>query len=49
MKNVKQDELSQIKPAGAWARFWASVIDALIIGIPSLLLYFFLLTPLSNL
>ena len=49
MKNVTLGDSPQIKPAGAWARLWASVTDGLILGIPSLLLYFFLLTPLSNL
>src|SRR3989344_2500147 len=49
MKNVAKDNSPQIEPAGAWARLWASVTDGLILGIPSLLLYFFLLTPLSSL
>lgn len=41
MKNDKHGELSQIKPAGAWARAWASVIDTLIISTPMLLVGIF--------
>ncbi|MBI2028370.1 MAG: RDD family protein [Candidatus Levybacteria bacterium] len=41
MKNVIHGDLSQIKPAGSWERFWAFIIDALIISTPILIVGIF--------
>lgn len=41
MKNVAKEDLKQIKPAGAWSRFWSLVIDTLIILTPTILLGIF--------
>lgn len=40
MENISETSTTQIKPAGAWVRYWAAVIDGFIITIPGLLLAF---------
>jgi uncharacterized RDD family membrane protein YckC len=42
---VPQDSQAQIKPAGLWSRFWASMIDGLIIGTPYYLILSLLYSP----
>lgn len=43
-----QFQSSQVKPGGAWSRFWASVIDDLILTIPTFLFAFILSAVLGS-